>query len=56
MTPTYAEAYRDDGWKRQRYDPLCDAKLIDWEFFMEIHIPGVMEYESRIAKATRARL
>jgi len=35
----------------------CDIKFINWEkLFMEIYIPGVMEYESRIAKATRARL
>uniref|UniRef100_A0A0A9D1W2 Fatty acyl-CoA reductase C-terminal domain-containing protein n=1 Tax=Arundo donax TaxID=35708 RepID=A0A0A9D1W2_ARUDO len=33
----------------------CDTKLISWEkYFMEIHIPGVMEYESR--ETTRARL
>ncbi|KAL6844828.1 hypothetical protein ACP4OV_025487 [Aristida adscensionis] len=33
----------------------CDTKFISWEkYLMEIHIPGVMECESR--EATRARL
>nr|CAB3457347.1 unnamed protein product [Digitaria exilis] len=34
---------------------LCDTKLINWEkYLMEIHIPGVMDCESR--EPTRARL
>jgi hypothetical protein len=33
----------------------CDTKFINWEkYLMEIHIPSVMDYESR--EATRARL
>ncbi|RLM87265.1 hypothetical protein C2845_PM04G19070 [Panicum miliaceum] len=44
----------DDERQRQRTDP-CDTKFINWEkYLMEIHIPSVMDYESR--EATRARL
>jgi fatty acyl-CoA reductase len=33
----------------------CNIKFINWDkYFMETHIPGVMDYESR--ELTRARL